>query len=186
MADAQLKNVPEAHQRDAAHDNAFGLQGVDHVALPTRNILLLERFMREVLGGKPYYYAGFDDTDRQMGRRPHVFARVGDTLFQFTEEPNAILNGKDDPHISPHTAFRVSAADLDRNTERLEALGIPVAGPFGHRDTTCVSVYFQSPEGHKLELVTWDHYPKDKFQIIGEKGVFVRWPTLAHNWPNAK
>jgi catechol 2,3-dioxygenase-like lactoylglutathione lyase family enzyme len=182
---AEIGNVPEPGSRDVATDNEFGLQGVDHVALPTRNIRLLERFMREVLGGRPFYYAGFDETDRQMGRRPHVFARVGRTLFQFTEEPNAVLNGKDDSHISPHTAFRVTAADLDRNTTWLKRQGIPVAGPYGHRDSSAVSVYFQSPEGHKLELVTWEPYPADKVTMIGVKGARVDWPSLANNWPNS-
>jgi len=181
-----LQNHPESESRDRDVDNAFGLQGVDHIALPTRNIALMERFTREVLGGKPFYYAGFDDIDRNMGRRPHIFARVGAVLFQFTEEPNATLNSKDDPHISPHTAFRVSSANFDRNIERLRKIGIPVAGPFCHRDTTCVSVYFQSPEGHKLELVTWEPYPHDKAKVIGEKGVFVNWPSLAHDWPDLK
>jgi len=186
MSPAKLQNHPESTGRDVETDNAFGLEGIDHVALPTRNILLMERFMREVLGGKPFYYAGFDETDRQMGRRPHIFARVGTVLFQFTEEAKAWLNPKDDPHISPHTAFRVSAVDLDRNTDRLRKLGIPVAGPFRHRDTTCVSVYFQSPEGHKLELVTWEKYPPEKAKVIGEGGVRVEWPTLAHNWPEGQ
>jgi catechol 2,3-dioxygenase-like lactoylglutathione lyase family enzyme len=184
MAYAELKNVAEPHGRDDATDNEFGLQGVDHVALPTRNVRLLERFIREVLGGKPWYYAGFDETDQRMGRRPHIFARVGTVLFQFTAEEKAVLNGKDDPHISPHTAFRVTAADMDRNMARLRKLKIPVAGPYNHRDSSAVSVYFQSPEGHKLELVTWEPYPPEKAQTIGDKGVYVDWPSLAHNWPN--
>jgi catechol 2,3-dioxygenase-like lactoylglutathione lyase family enzyme len=184
MNSTSLHNHPESTMRDTEADNVFGLEGVDHVALPTRNIVLIERFTREVLGGKPYYYAGFDDSDRQMGRRPHIFVRVGTVLFQFTEEPGAVLNSKSDPHISPHTAFRVKAAAFDANIDRLRKLGIPVAGPFRHRDISCVSVYFQSPEGHKLELVTYEPYPYDKAQLIGEKGVRVEWPSLTHDWPN--
>jgi hypothetical protein len=73
---------------------------------------------------------------------------------------------------------------LDHNTERLRKLGIPVDGPYLHRDSVAVSSYFQSPEGHKIELVTYEPYPPGKAKMIGENGVRVNWPSLAHNWPD--
>ena len=170
----QLKNHPESTKRDDDTGNAFELDGVDHVALPTRNIVMLERFVREVLGGKPFYYAGFDERDARAGRKLFVVMRVGPTLLEFVEEAKATLNAKTDPHISPHTAFRVTAAALDRNAERLRKLGIPVDGPFLHRASAAVSVYFQSPEGHKIELVAYEPYPSNKAKMIGENGVRVR------------
>jgi hypothetical protein len=63
-------------------------------------------------------------------------------------------------------------------------MGIPVAGPFLHRDSAAVSSYFQSPEGHKIELVTYEAYPPGKAKMIGENGVRVHWPSLAHKWPD--
>ena len=48
------------------------LTGIEHFAMPTKNIAQLERFVREVLGGEPYCYAGYDDIDRKMGRKPPV------------------------------------------------------------------------------------------------------------------
>ena len=184
MNSVPLQNHPETTKRDDDPVNEFGLEGLDHIALPTRNIGLLERFVREVLGGKPFYYAGFDEIDRRSGRKLFVVMRVGSSLFEFVEEPDAALNPKDDAHISPHTALRVTAAGLDRNTERLRKLGIPVDGPYLHRDSAAVSSYFQSPEGHKIELVTYEPYPPGKARMIGENGVRVHWPSLAHDWPN--
>jgi catechol 2,3-dioxygenase-like lactoylglutathione lyase family enzyme len=183
-----LSNIsPGEGQRSKADDNAFGLAGMDHFALPTRNIELMERFIRDVLGGEPYYYAGFDATDREMGRMKHIFIRVGRVLMQCAEPKNGeMIIRKDDPNGLPHFAFAVSAQDLDKNCARLRRLGIPVAGPFRHRGIDVVSAYFQSPEGHKLEICTWQRYDGDA-ATIGMPGVGgVPWAELAHDWPNGK
>jgi catechol 2,3-dioxygenase-like lactoylglutathione lyase family enzyme len=182
----QNRTSPEGH-RHAETDNEFGLGRLDHFALPTRNIELMERFIREVLGGKPYYYAGFDETDRKMGRAKHIFIRVGDVLMQCAEpaDGNMIIR-KEDPNSPPHQAFLVTAKDLDMNVARLRALGIPVAGPYRHRGIDVVSAYFQSPEGHKLEICTWEPYAGQAL-MTGDPGVgTVPWTTLAHDWPNTK
>jgi catechol 2,3-dioxygenase-like lactoylglutathione lyase family enzyme len=169
--------------RHAHDDNAFGLGSIDHFALPTKNIELMERFIREVLGGVPYYYAGFDETDRQMGRSKHIFIRVGNVLMQCAEPVNGdMIIRKDDPNSPPHQAFLVSAADLDRNVARLRGLGIPVAGPYRHRGIDIVSAYFQSPEGHKLEICTWEPYVGDALMTGAPDVGMVPWTTLAHDW----
>jgi hypothetical protein len=95
--------VGARHHRD---DNRFGLMTMDHVALPTKNIVLMDQFIREVLGGEPYYYAGFDSTDKELGRKPHIFLRVGRVLFQCTEEASPALPPKDNSNISPHWGVR--------------------------------------------------------------------------------
>jgi catechol 2,3-dioxygenase-like lactoylglutathione lyase family enzyme len=176
-----LKNLnPRTGQRYEADDNDFGLRSMDHFAMETLDIELMERFIREVLGGKPYYYAGFDATDSKLGRSRHIFLRVGNSLLQCAEPKNGKTNvRKNDPNVSPHIAFTVSPADIDRNVMRLRQLGIPVQGPVRHRGVDVVSAYFQSPEGHKLEICTWESYPEDK-----AKEGRIDWLALAHNWPN--
>jgi len=166
--------------RDKRTDNAFGLQRMDHFALETNDIELMERFMREVLGGAPYYYAGFDEEDRRLKRVKHIFIRIGSVLMQCAESVNGKTTlSKDNPNVSPHWAFEVTAENLDRNIERLRGLGVPVAGPIEHRDIDCTSAYFLSPEGHKLELCTWEPYPRPR--ISGR----IDWASLAHDWPNS-
>jgi catechol 2,3-dioxygenase-like lactoylglutathione lyase family enzyme len=158
---------------------------MDHFALPSLNIPLMERFMCEVLGGTPYYYAGFDEVDRGMGRVEHIFIRIGNVLMQCAAPIDGqMIFREDDPNVAPHFAFRVSAEDLDENTDRLRALGIPVAGPYRHRDLDVVSSYFKTPEGHKLEICTWEPYPDDKAALMGAPGVgHIDWRALTHNWP---
>lgn len=181
MSDAALANLnPRVGQRLEADDNEFGLQCMDHVALETMNIELMAAFIREVLGGKPYYYAGFDPTDTAQGRVKHIFLRVGNVLLQCAEPKNGKISlRKDDPNVSPHWAFGVTAANFDRNIERLRKLGIPVTDPIQHRGLDVTSAYFQSPEGHKFEICTWEPYPAAK-----AKQMRIDWPALAHNWPH--
>lgn len=181
----QNRTMPEG-SRDKDISNAFGLRSIDHFALPTCNISLMEAFVREVLGGSPYYYAGFDEQDRRMGRPPHIFIRVGDVLFQCTEVPESEMTvRKDDENVAPHIAFKVSAKDLEANFERLKKI-IPVSGPYRHRGIDCTTFYFMSPEGHKLEICTWEHYPEEKSKMMGAPGVgIMKWSKLAHDWPNA-
>jgi len=183
-----LNNInPPRGAREQKTDNAFGLWGLDHFALSTRDLLLMERFVREFLGGEPYYYAGFDDHDRGNKRKPHLFVRIGNTLLQCTEETGPATPQPDDNNIAPHWGFRTSVAGLDMNVERLRKAGIPFFGPIAHRDIEVVSVYFASPEGHKFEFCTWDGYPEEKTKIMGEPGVgYIQWPKLMHNWPNNK
>lgn len=183
MEARKMENIsPQSGDRDLNQDNQFGLEGLDHVAVPTRNLPLMECFIREVLGGAPYYYAGFDETDRQLGRRPHVFIRVGNILFQCTEEPDSVMNTKDDPNIAPHIAFKATPDNFERNFERLSKI-LPVAGPFRHRNSDVVTFYFQSPEGHKLEICTWGRYEGDKAKMIARGD--LNWPALAHEWPQS-
>ena len=178
---------PEPGVRHSDQSNRFELTGCDHYALPTHDIRLLERFIREILGGVPYYYAGFDETDRGMGRPPHIFVRVGSVLVQCTEEPGELNTAESDQRIAPHWAFGTSPDGLDANKARLESAGIPVVGPYRHRNVECVSIYFRSPEGHKLEIVTWEPYPAERAPMLGSPEVgLIDWSRLVHAWPNMK
>ena len=75
---------------------------------------------------------------------------------------------------------RLEAEQLEPLAEA-KKLGIPVIGPVSHRDIDVTSAYFQSPEGHKLEICTWDPYPVEK-TTPGR----IDFPSLAHDWPNVK
>ena len=71
----------------------------------------------------------------------------------------------------PHFAFQTTPEGVDRNAERLRGLGIPVAGPFRHLNVEVVSIYFQTPQGHKTEICTWDGYPDEKAGLMGAEGL---------------
>jgi hypothetical protein len=140
-----------------------------------------------VLGGEPYRISGYDDADREHGVPKHVVMRVGRVLLQLAEPADGrLVCGRDDPNPWPHWAFAVSAQDLERNVERLRSLGIPVFGPVTHEGEFSAAAYFATPEGHKLELKTYDAYPAHK--LLGEMGApgvgYTDWPALFHDWPH--
>jgi catechol 2,3-dioxygenase-like lactoylglutathione lyase family enzyme len=169
-------------------DNAFDLLGMDHCAIPCADVELMARFVIEVLGGEPYYVVGFDQAPGG-GRPKQAFLRVGNVLFQCSPPIDGVQKvGKDDPNPWPHWAFTTTAERLERNCERLRSLDIPVFGPAEHVGGDSYSAYFASPEGHKLEIVTYEDFPKDKtIGVFGAPGVgHPKWGTgeLFHTWPD--
>src|SRR5260370_5545122 len=84
------------------------LTGIEHFAMPTKNIARLERFVREVLGGEPYCYAGDDDIDRKMGRKQHIFIRIGEILFQCTLQGGPLDPSSDDMSVAQRWAYSVA------------------------------------------------------------------------------
>jgi catechol 2,3-dioxygenase-like lactoylglutathione lyase family enzyme len=179
-----IGNVPATigarHERT---DNKFGLQRLDHFAVPSVEIERTYRFIVEVLGGEPYFAVGFDEGDPRI---KHAFLRVGEVLFQIGVPQNGELTcGKDDVNTWPHWAFEVSAADFEANVERVRALGIPVFAPVKHGGIDGTYAYFKGPEGHKLEFVTWEDFPEEK--VLGEVGPEIGpipWSEMDHDWPN--
>ena len=159
---------------------SYELTKIEHFAMPTRNIAQLERFVREILGGVPYYYAGYDDVDRQMGRKPHIFIRVGDVLFQCTEEGGTMHPAPNDVCVAPHWAFAIEPEKFEGFIAHLRANGVPFAGPLAQPQFGGHSVYFKSPEGHKLEVFAFDESMAGADGQEGEKA--IDWPALNHKW----
>ncbi|MBS1677620.1 MAG: VOC family protein [Actinobacteria bacterium] len=166
-------------------DNEHGVIGIDHFAMPADDIELMARFIEEVLGGEPYYVTGFDPEDEAKGKPRQVFMRVGNVLMQCAEPiTGGVTVGKGDTNPWPHWAFLMSAEGLQRNLARLDEMGIPYFGPAEHVGGDSFSAYFASPEGHKLELVTYDDYPAEKvIGIFGPKGAGTpQWADLFYEW----
>jgi catechol 2,3-dioxygenase-like lactoylglutathione lyase family enzyme len=158
------------------------LTGIEHFAMPTRNIARLERFVREVLGGEPYCYAGYDDVDRKMGRKPHIFIRIGEILFQCTEEGGPMHPSQDDMSVSPHWAFSIEPYRLDGFMQVLRENNLPFAGPISQPQFGARSIYFMSPEGHKLEICAADarrEGAKSASRVCEQQ---IDWRALKHDW----
>lgn len=119
-----------------------------------------------------------------MRRPPHIFVRAGNVLTQCTEEAGELNTSSDDQRIAPTRRSKTTPERLDRNKERLEQIGIPLTGPILHRGVEYVSIHFRSPEGHKLEITTWEPYPGNEAGMLGLPQVgLIDWTTLTHTWP---
>jgi hypothetical protein len=169
-----VQNAPPA---DA---DAMLLSGIEHFAMPTKNITGLERFVREILGGIPYYYAGYDEIDRKMGRKPHIFMRVGKILFQCTEESGPMHPRKGDSSVSPHWAFGIMSGQLDSFRAHLDSNGLPYHGPHAQPQFGVRSIYFMSPESHKLEVCEPVAPGSPGGTPLTEN--LIEWAKLENNW----
>ena len=110
--------------------------GIDHIVLHVTDVPRARKFYTEVLGLTVYR-----ENDRQ------VFLHAGDqgvALFR-AQGDRAAPAGQDLNHL----ALRVTAGTYEALKADLEGHGVPVTGRPG--EDRCI--YFQDPDGHRLQLM---------------------------------
>jgi catechol 2,3-dioxygenase-like lactoylglutathione lyase family enzyme len=124
----------------------FTLQRLDHVSLNVADRPRSIAWYRDVLGLEQTREPRADDSPVFMGDPGACVA-----LFQATRE------GGGGPHGEAvglrHFALLLSAADLERAREHLEAHG---AGARFEDHGNAHSLYLRDPDGHTVELTTYD------------------------------
>jgi catechol 2,3-dioxygenase-like lactoylglutathione lyase family enzyme len=188
MTIMERKSFVGAEQREAVPQNKFGLSGVDHFGIPTRDPDLAGKFIEQILGGIECYRAGYSEQDRKMGRLRHIFYHVGAQLVEVVEQDDGVsYPDKTNPgavNTNPHWAFGTTAEGVANFVKHLEREGIPYDGPRSHRGASVVSVYFRDLDGNNLEVTTWKPIPEglmETKQMGGEYG-FISWKDLTHQW----
>jgi catechol 2,3-dioxygenase-like lactoylglutathione lyase family enzyme len=120
---------------------AFRTQGLDHVALSVANLERSERFYNKLLGLERTY---------EQWHEPRFMVAEGTGLALFrTEEA-----GGDHPGPQAlHVAFRVDRQSFETAQQMLKGRDID----FSFSDHgICHSIYFKDPDGHEIELTTYD------------------------------
>ena len=121
------------------------LEGIDHVALSVTDVERSAKWYIEVLG--------FERRYQDVWKGIPVFIGKGTTaiaLFQ-AEEPDGPA-GDPGPRML-HLAFRASGEGFKTAQQELQSHGIP----FQFEDhEVSHSIYFRDPDGHKLEITTYD------------------------------
>src|SRR6185503_20237849 len=124
----------------------MNLERIDHVALAVRDVHRSCAWYRDVLGLERRHEAAWGDMPIMMG--------VGMTMV-------ALFPVKGDAKPSPgrdvlamrHLAFRADAATFAQAKNELTQRGI--AFEFQDHDIAH-SIYFEDPDGHRLEITTYE------------------------------
>jgi catechol 2,3-dioxygenase-like lactoylglutathione lyase family enzyme len=119
----------------------FRTEGLDHVAIAVSDLDRAEEFYREVLG--------LERVQPQWDP-PRIMAAQGSGMALFPEGED--FPGETAPHIL-HVAFRVDREAFDVARAELDERGTEVS--FSDHGTAH-SIYFTDPDGHRLELTTYE------------------------------
>jgi catechol 2,3-dioxygenase-like lactoylglutathione lyase family enzyme len=133
------------------------LEGIDHVALSVPDVERAAQWYMDVLGFERRYEGMWDGIPVFIGKGTTSIA-----LFPVSSKEESIRQRTDSPWrtSSPrgdvrmlHLALRANRANFLAAQEELKRRGIK----FGFQDHEIShSIYFRDPDGHKLEITTYD------------------------------
>jgi catechol 2,3-dioxygenase-like lactoylglutathione lyase family enzyme len=122
----------------------FKVQGLNHVGLAVRDVQKSIEWYRDLFGLERLYKDDWGDFPGVVG--------IGDTSVAFfpTDDPKVPLPAGLPIH---HLAFRVDRANFNAAQEALRQKGID----FEFQDHQIVhSIYLYDPDGHLIELTTYE------------------------------
>ena len=128
----------------------FELERIDHVAFLVRDVEASSRWYEEVLG--------FDRLFRDVwGSFPAVVGKGATSIALFpVDSPSPRPPPGRDTLCMRHVAFRVDHANFVAAREELQRRGIALE----FQDHQIAhSIYFKDPDGHQLEITTYDLSP---------------------------
>ncbi len=122
------------------------LEGLDHVALAVRDLPAAVAWYCEVLG--------FQRMHADVWGEMPAFVGHGETAVAlFPVEGEAQPPPGKSTIAMRHLAFRATRANFDRAREELKEREIP----FAFEDHKIAhSIYFRDPDGHRLEITTYE------------------------------
>jgi lactoylglutathione lyase len=114
------------------------IKGLYEVAIRVKDLARAEAFYKDVLGLKE----GLRDE-----RRNWLF------LYAGGDAGMVVLQEDKGEWPKQHFAFTVNELDIRQAAELLKEQGVSVSEPVYHEWMNAVSVYFDDPDGHALELL---------------------------------
>ena len=114
------------------------IKGLFEIAVKVKDLSRAEAFYKDVLGLEE----GLRDNSRN-----YLF------LYAGGREGMVVLQEDKSDWPKQHFAFTVNEADIERASAMLKEKGVTVSEPVFHEWMNSVSVYFDDPDGHALELI---------------------------------
>jgi catechol 2,3-dioxygenase-like lactoylglutathione lyase family enzyme len=158
---------------------SLSIEAMHHVALPVPNIDASEEWYCRVLNGTVAVRNGVSEADIRAGRTRQVWIKVGTAIINLAEGPKVVR--PDGMHFF-HYAMTGLADDLEAWIEHLEANDVKVLGPYGHGGAGGLSLYFDDPDGYRLEIVfELGDYATAKAKAIALGGALGN-PDAPYQW----
>lgn len=123
------------------------VEGIDHVALSVRDVEQTAQWYIDVLGFKRRFEGMWDGTPVFIGKGTTSIA-----LFPVKPKESPALSERGGVRML-HLAFRANRKSFLASQEELKERGIRFE--FQDHDISH-SIYFSDPDGHKLEITTYD------------------------------
>ena len=124
----------------------MNLEGLDHIALAVSDVEESVKWYLEVLGLERQHEGSWDGIPIFVGKGATGIAFFPAT---WTEAPS----GKSNPMGVLHFALRADRKNFERAQQELKQRGIA----FHFEDHGIAhSIYFHDPDGHKLEITTYE------------------------------
>jgi catechol 2,3-dioxygenase-like lactoylglutathione lyase family enzyme len=121
------------------------LEGIDHVAMGVRDIERSAKWYIDVLGFERLHEGNWNGVPTFIGK-----GNTGIALFPANHEPKTSSHRE---IKMLHLAFRADGANFRAAQQDLEARGIR----FEFQDHEIAhSIYFRDPDGHQLEITTYE------------------------------
>jgi catechol 2,3-dioxygenase-like lactoylglutathione lyase family enzyme len=122
------------------------LEGLDHIALAVRDVGAAVKWYLEVLGLERQHEGHWDGIPIFVGK-----GATGIALFPGSRPKSSL--GNSDPARFLHLALRADRENFQRAQDELKERGIA----FHFEDHGIAqSIYFRDPDGHELEITTYE------------------------------
>lgn len=116
--------------------------------LPIRGVYEVAIRVKDLSKAEPFY---LDVLDLEVGirdeKRNWLFLRAGGDAGM------VVLQEDKSEWPLQHFAFTIDEADIERAATMLRERGVEVEGPVFHQWMNSTSLYFDDPDGNKLELL---------------------------------
>lgn len=122
----------------------FGNQGLDHVAIAVADVERSRHFYADVLGL---------EREHEAWEVPVVMAAKGSGLAIFPQHMHSASGDGESAIRILHIAFRVDREGFERAREELAERGLD---PRFSDHGISHSLYFDDPDGHQIELTTYE------------------------------
>lgn len=124
----------------------FELQHLDHVAIRVSDVKASANWYGEVLGTEPAFEGMWDGVPTMLALGPTFVAL-------FPVRPATGEEGPNPRFRVDHFAFRTDSVNFEKARRELPERGIEVE--FQDHQVSR-SIYFNDPDGHRLEITTYD------------------------------